>query len=195
MKHIMIDLETLGTNPDAVFLTAGLVRFNIETGEASEFGRELIHINMKSSLDAGRKVNADTIQWWFNQSKEAQQALFDEQAEISLEAALHKINKFVLHTNPNEKSETSYNRECYVWSNGSNFDIAILQNAYQHYNLKIPWQFWNIRDVRTLVDLASDKVNVKNIKFKGEPHNALDDALHQIKYCSLCWKALREGKE
>jgi inhibitor of KinA sporulation pathway (predicted exonuclease) len=46
--------------------------------------------------------------------------------------------------------------------------------------MQSPWKFWNVRDVRTVVDIM--KINPKEFIFNGIKHNALDDAVHQVKY-------------
>ncbi len=40
-----------------------------------------------------------------------------------------------------------------VWGNGANFDIGILEHAYDQYQIEIPWEFWNVRDCRTIKDM------------------------------------------
>ncbi|MDK3076793.1 3'-5' exoribonuclease domain-containing protein [Enterobacter hormaechei] len=50
------------------------------------------------------------------------------------------------------------------------------------------------RDVRTIVELGKT-VGCKpryEIPFEGEPHKAISDALHQVKYVSAIWQRLTE---
>ena len=55
-----------------------------------------------------------------------------------------------------------------------------------------PWKFWNVRDVRTVVDLAKPFRNLKkDYKRKGTHHNALDDAIFQASYVSDMTQALQ----
>lgn len=56
----------------------------------------------------------------------------------------------------------------------------------------VPWQWWNDRDVRTIVELgkAIGFDPKRDMPFKGTRHNALDDAIHQAKYVSAIWKKL-----
>ena len=79
-----------------------------------------------------------------------------------------------------------------VWSNGSSFDISILQTALQKYNIKEPWYYRNIRDVRTVVSLFPV---IKNEHiFKGTLHNAIDDCINQIEYLTKTLKFLQIKK-
>lgn len=55
-----------------------------------------------------------------------------------------------------------------------------------------PWPFWNVRDVRTVVQLAEGLVK-KPAAFTKDAvaHNALDDCIFQVGYVSKMWQALR----
>ncbi|EOK2527909.1 3'-5' exonuclease [Escherichia coli] len=74
----------------------------------------------------------------------------------------------------------------------SSDDCVILRNSYSLTGQPVPWQWWNDRDVRTIVELG--KVigfdPKRDMPFKGTRHNALDDAIHQAKYVSAIWKKL-----
>ena len=75
-----------------------------------------------------------------------------------------------------------------VWGNSARFDLGILENAYSKFNVNIPWNHWNERDVRTLVAFAPEIK--KNMVFEGVKHNPIDDCKHQIKYCCEIFKKL-----
>lgn len=67
------------------------------------------------------------------------------------------------------------------------FDNVILRNAYGAVGLEPFWKHWNNRCVRTVVELGRNAGidPKKTLQFEGEPHNALDDAIHQAKYVSI----------
>ena len=50
MKDVMVDLETLATSADAVILSIGAVRFDLETGEIDDAGF-YASISVESNLD------------------------------------------------------------------------------------------------------------------------------------------------
>lgn len=175
MKHIMIDLETLGTGVDAVFIAIGAIYFDPDTGELGDEFYE--NIDWQSSLNQGRTMTADTIKWWFQQSNEARRAV------VKNGAPLIRVLKTFDHFCGNYPM---------VWGNGSTFDISILEHAYTQLNREVPWKFWNIRDVRTIKDLGKKKVDEAIFKMEGIAHNALDDAKHQAKYVSILWQAIKK---
>lgn len=174
--NVMIDLETLGNDYDGVFVSVGACLFNPDKGE---IGRTFYRkVDWRSSIEAGRTVTAETIEWWISNNREAQEGILGQGS--SLKTVLEDLRQFIP-----EKAK--------VWGNGSNFDIGKLETAYGFYN--IPWDFWSIRDVRTIRDIASDIVDKDVLKFEGVEHNALDDAIHQAKYVSRMIIALNEAKK
>ena len=56
----------------------------------------------------------------------------------------------------------------------------------------MPWQWWNDRDVRTVVELGKAIAfdPKRDMPFEGTRHNALADAIHQAKYVSAIWQKL-----
>jgi hypothetical protein len=66
-----------------------------------------------------------------------------------------------------------------IWWQSATFDALIIEGAYHICNLEVPWEFHRVRDTRTVYDVCG--FDYKSIAFVGEPHNALDDACHQVK--------------
>ena len=67
----MLDIEALGSKPGSVILSIGAVKFA---------GGKILHefyrrIDPQSCIDAGLKIDVDTVMWWMKQSKEARDAL------------------------------------------------------------------------------------------------------------------------
>ncbi|MFA7962751.1 3'-5' exoribonuclease domain-containing protein, partial [Escherichia coli] len=175
--HLMIDLETMGKNPDAPIISIGAIFFDPQTGDMGpEFSKTI-------DLDtAGGVIDRDTIKWWLKQSREAQSALLTD--EIPLDDALLQLREFI--------DENSGEFFVQVWGNGANFDNVILRRSYERQGIPYPWRYCNDRDVRTIVELgkAIDFDARTAIPFEGERHNALDDARHQAKYVSDIWQKL-----
>ncbi|EOT3067606.1 3'-5' exoribonuclease [Escherichia coli] len=175
--HLMIDLETMGKNPDAPIISIGAIFFDPQTGDMGpEFSKTI-------DLDtAGGVIDRDTIKWWLKQSREAQSAIMTD--EIPLDDALLQLREFI--------DENSGEFFVQVWGNGANFDNTILRRSYERQGIPCPWRYYNDRDVRTIVELgkAIDFDARTAIPFEGERHNALDDARYQAKYVSVIWQKL-----
>jgi len=154
--NLMIDLETLGTEPDAPVIAIGAVFFDKE-GLKEEFYKTL---DFAKQIDKGRKPSWDTMKWWMFQDNKAKKIFKDIHADTEL--VLKEFAKFcqIYKAKP--------------WGNGSGFDITILEDIFRMYGIKIPWSFWRIRDYRTFKQLFP-----KEIEREGVYHNALDDSKHQ----------------
>ncbi|EFG3842664.1 exonuclease [Escherichia coli] len=175
--HLMIDLETMGKNPDAPIISIGAIFFDPQTGDMGpEFSKT---IDLET---AGGVIDRDTIKWWLKQSREAQSAIMTD--EIPLDDALLQLREFI--------DENSGEFFVQVWGNGANFDNTILRRSYERQGIPCPWRYYNDRDVRTIVELgkAIDFDARTAIPFVGERHNALDDARYQAKYVSVIWQKL-----
>ena len=175
--HLMIDLETMGKNPDAPIISIGAIFFDPQTGDMGpEFSKT---IDLET---AGGVIDRDTIKWWLKQSREAQSAIMTD--EIPLDDALLQLREFI--------DENSGEFFVQVWGNGANFDNTILRRSYERQGIPCPWSYYNDRDVRTIVELgkAIDFDARTATPFEGERHNALDDARYQAKYVSAIWQKL-----
>ncbi|EEV9284603.1 3'-5' exoribonuclease [Escherichia coli] len=175
--HLMIDLETMGKNPDAPINALAGKFFDPATGEMGpEFSKT---IDLET---AGGVIDRDTIKWWLKQSREAQSAILTD--EIPLDDALLQLREFI--------DENSGEFFVQVWGNGANFDNVILRRSYERQGIPCPWRYTNVRDVRTMValGLVMDFDARSVITFEGERHNALHDARYQAKYVSAIWQKL-----
>ncbi|ELS7836526.1 exonuclease [Escherichia coli] len=170
--HLMIDLETMGTNTNAPIVVIGAVFFDPQTGEIGPVF--YIVISLTDAMNTGAVPDGGTIEWWLKQSSEARAAILTDQ--VKLKDALSQFREFI-----NEYSDEKFVQ---VWGNGATFDNAILRTSYERLDIPCPWRYYNDRDVRTIVELGKtidfDARTV--IPFEGVRHNALDDARHQAKY-------------
>ncbi|EFJ2828088.1 exonuclease [Escherichia coli] len=175
--HLMIDLETMGKNPDAPIASIGAVFFDPQTGEIGPEFSKIIDMDT-----CGGTVDISTIEWWLQRSGEARAAILADR--IPLDDALLQLREFI--------DENSGEFFVQVWGNGANFDNVILRRSYERQEIPCPWRYTNDRDVRTIVALGLmmgfDARNV--ITFEGERHNALHDARYQAKYVSAIWQKL-----
>jgi len=176
MQHLMIDLETLGTRADSIILSIGAVKFGLESGEIDNNGF-YGSIDIESNLDAGRRMEEDTLLWWLKQPAAAQQVFHED--KLPLEQILTDLSDWLGHD------------DWLVWAKGPNFDTAILEHAYKSFGMTVPWKFWNTRCVRTYQGLPG----AKNIRVDpvGMKHNALSDAFQQAQTIQRIHAALFAG--
>lgn len=170
----MLDLETLGTKPDAAIVQIGLVGFNPATGETSPASRLKLRSHPKSSVDY------DTVAWWMNQSEEARQSVFPIDMVMEPEVALSRLDKAF-----EEWGAESFR----IWSKPSSFDVVLLESLYRACDKEAPWKHWNTRCLRTLIDAAElpyDQQEVPEVA-----HDAGEDALAQAKTALKCFELLK----
>lgn len=66
-----------------------------------------------------------------------------------------------------------------VWTKG-HMDLEVLKDLYETLNKSLPWQYWQPRDLRTVMDL----VHVPTSKTTQNSHVAVEDAIAQVQ--ELC---------
>jgi hypothetical protein len=181
MCHVMIDLETLGTRSNAVILSIGAVQFDlIGNMPICRFHKG---IDIQSCLDWGLQVDGATIEWWMNQKDENIKRIVGLEKRSLVEV----LNDFEVKMLSCFEQYIRSDKNVYVWSQGSNFDIVLLENAYKAIGKKAWWKYSNVRDTRTLFDVANYKYVAKG------GHDALDDALNQAKAVAEAYQQLKKG--
>ena len=159
---VMLDLETLSTRPESVILTLGAVKFNPWGEDVDAESGLYLRVNVDEQLQLGRHVQEETIDWWGKQSVEVREEALGETDRVSLEDTTRQLNRFLVGVNN-------------IWCQGPAFDIVILENLYRQLVKPTPWQFWQIRDSRTLFGVHGDPRE----KDRKAAHNALMDCYYQ----------------
>lgn len=194
LTHLMIDIETLATEPNSAVLSIACVPFVFETHTLfkdlipSGF---LVKFNIEEQIkNFYRSVDDSTIKWWKKQPK----TVFDSMVrpsknDVSLKDGLLLLNDFISNIQDYE-----FNRS-YVWSRGIHFDFPILKSLYQASKINYPFNDWRVRDVRTAIDIMAGTDDGKyQLQFGGDEfiaHNPLHDAamdaarLNELFHCSI----------
>lgn len=166
MDDCMIDLETMGTGPQAAIVTIGAVLFDPRApgdGLGAEF---CVNVNLADHMQHGGHVDGLTVMWWLGRSADARAELTDR-PQHSIFFALSMLSDFLrLH---------GVQRP---WGNGADFDLVVLGSAFRHANMPQPWRYYDQRCYRTLRALHDD---VPLPERTGTHHGALDDARHQAR--------------
>ena len=114
----------------------------------------------------------DTLDWWGQQDPEIMEEALGDKDRISLDQMVKTLNKWCVGVDV-------------FWCQGPLFDYAILQNIYAQLKVPVPWNYWQIRDSRTLFSL----VPRENEKRTGL-HNALEDCYFQARKVQKIYKQL-----
>lgn len=171
--HATIDLETIDTCPGATVLSVGGVKFNPK--DDSEPHSELyFKVCIDDQDRLGRSVSDDTLEWWSKQDPKIMNEAFDQTGAISVDDALKKLSKFSVGVDT-------------FWGQGYGFDYTIMEDMFRNGGKHIPWNFWQIRDSRTLFACCE---NDPRKLIQNDLHNALADAYYQSKAIQIAYKEL-----
>ncbi|HDS9974744.1 TPA: 3'-5' exoribonuclease [Klebsiella pneumoniae] len=186
--HVMVDLETMGKKNNAPIVAIGAVVFDPTTGSIGESFYKVVCL--ESSVNWVAVIDPSTVIWWLKQSSEARSAIVNDDA-IPLQDALLQFREFV------SDNVAGGSKKAQVWGNGASFDNSILRSSYDCIAEDYPWEYWNDRDVRTMVELgqAISFDPKTTIPFEGSRHNALADAIHQARYVSAIWQRMIAGNQ
>jgi len=171
--HATIDLETIDTRPQSTVLSLGGVKFN-PFDDSEPHSEMYFKIQIDDQDRLGRTASDDTIEWWTKQDPKIMEEAFDQEGAITVDEALKRISKFVVGVDT-------------LWGQGYGFDYTILEDMFRRGGMPIPWNFWNIRDSRTLFGCCSQDPRKL---IQNDLHNALADAYYQSKAIQMAYKEL-----
>ena len=178
MSHdIMIDLETLATTADAVILSIGAVRFDLDAGLVFDEPEAVFYRAISIDSQHARTISGDTLAWWMMQSEQARTVFVEPNCSIF--NALMDLREWI---------DPQPGTEPYVWSNGADFDLPMLVHAYQQESIKLPWPPYAGRCYRTCKNLPGARA--AKVERQGLHHNALDDAIFQARHLCAIHQAL-----
>lgn len=168
-EHVMIDLETLGTERDSVILSLGAVKFDRK--KIYEDDGLYLQLNWQEQLDCGGTVTEGTIRFWLGQPRAARDAVLNKARLKHLDAALSELGAWFLKSVRKPKN-------CCVWAKGPAFDLSLVGDLYRRLDRgEPPWPYWSERCVRTALMLnAAYKVPRPE---EMTEHHAFHDAVYQ----------------
>ena len=183
----MLDLETLGTRPGCVVLSAAALLFDADTGETQDYVHTHFNIH-EQILKFGLHVQQDTQAWWLQQSNEAQTRAIEPGSHSKV------WGPQLLKHGLTDLASVLGQANSRVWAQGASFDFPILSHLYRIAGIDAPWQFWAERDTRTLYEAASmfgfDR-KVMDASREGVHHDALSDCEHQVLCVTAAKRTLR----
>lgn len=182
-QDFAIDLETISNDTNSAMVAVTVYHFDRNTLEL--LGFITVEVLLVSAMRYGT-ANASTIAFWMKQNDEARRIFNSTQGE-HLAPALTTISEWI-----QGRCERKWAK---LWGNGSTFDNTILRNAYIAVGIQEPWDFWNDRDLRTLLDIFNWVTGRKpkhEVEFEGNPHDSADDCKHQTRLILESLKGFKE---
>lgn len=146
--NIGIDIETLSLRPTAAITSIAAKTFFFD-GTIDDDHSFSCCVDATSCAMYGMAADQRTINWWASQPEEAK-SFFLTQPAIKLKDALEGLARLY------KDVQKAYDCErVLVWVQGSDYDIAVLRNAYRDVfdddEKAIPWAHDCVRDARTYI--------------------------------------------
>lgn len=164
-NSIMVDVETTGTRfDDNAMIQLAAVKFDLEnfTVDTNFFCRSL-------EIPPNRYWSDDTWNWW---TSDKQSLLMDilgraEDPKLVMQA-------FADWTGPGQPV---------FWSKPSHFDFSFISSYFKDYGINNPFHYARAMDMRSFMRGVAypNEMLEPTPEFSGAQHDALNDALYQIK--------------
>jgi hypothetical protein len=178
--HLMLDVETLGLGPTSALLQIGAVVFDMRTGR--EVDAFLVDIDPADCAKWGARPDEETAKW--RQERGGwKPAGTQHPVAIAFSCLLDWLaprSTTVTRIIPKNPDDFPWVKPpiVNVWACGTDFDIAILNWYARQLNTELPWQFWQVCDVRTVETLA--KASGWQRPTGAATHRADEDCSRQI---------------
>lgn len=162
--HAMIDIETLGTCIGSQIISVGAVKFDPNTKE-DPFDKFYMRLDIDDQDQMGFVAEKDTLDWWEKQDPEVIISTFDPNGRVNSKEMFAELRKWYAGCSG-------------IWSQGTTFDVTLLEFMARQYKTSTPWKYWEVRDSRTLFSLLPKDPRKK---YTYSNHNALEDSIYQAK--------------
>lgn len=227
---IMLDLETLGVDDDALITQIGAVVFDLKTGDIfnkfnehldfskldrrfEEFYEKLVEIrkmdtvekitnldiiiqdlvdNQFKDLCEKFDIEKGTMNFWIRENSNLDILLehLTVKTGLSEKQLMSNFKKFI------DDSQEFTGVDFKIWGNGISFDVVKIKRKLKKHGLQLPITFYNERDLRTILELASFKSGKDIYEIKesvvsnARAHDAFEDCIFQINVCHESYKIL-----
>lgn len=158
MKDITLDLETCALTPTAAVMSVGAVVWKRDGdkspfysgGDVVKYPTFLAHVDLRGMFVDGFTFDKQTADWWQHESEEARTSVLESDDDATLCSPIQTIVRNLFDW-IKEIKDTLHDKDVCLWSQGSDFDIAILRNICYKYQLDINVHYTYFRDHRTFV--------------------------------------------
>lgn len=227
---IMLDLETLGVDDDALITQIGAVIFDLKTGDIfnkfnehldfskldtrfEEFYEKLVEIRKMDTIEKITNLDSIIQDLVDNQFKDLCEKFDIEKGTMNFWIRENSnldvlLEHLTVKTGLNEKQLMSNFKKFIdeaqeftgvdfkIWGNGISFDVVKIKRKLKKHGLQLPITFYNERDLRTILELASfksgkDIYEIKeSVTSNNRAHDAFEDCIFQINICHESYKIL-----
>ena len=166
MNNLMMDTESMGTNPDAALVALGATFFDEHTGQIGDRFYRSIHL--ATSVNAGFKIEPAAVLFWLGQPDAARNAILFN--ALPMRDVMQEFSEWVLARCPQD--------QVLVWGCSPAFDCIKVEAHCKAVDVQVPWRYYNERCYRTI----RERNRVVEEDERVGLHNAADDAIHQARH-------------
>ena len=156
---VIYDFETLGQDQrNSVVLSFAMITFSERHYKSDPYEymelvnkAKFIKFDVTSQVEAGRKINKETLVWWQEQGPEAQKQLRPSHDD-----------KFLSDLAPFIKKHTEDCKIKKSFTRGNTFDPMFLQYIMEEFGDKDPFHWRTVRDTRSMIEGMSFGMKVDN---------------------------------
>lgn len=152
-KHILLDIEALGTRPGSAIFELAAVAFVPELGTLGESFEVMIEPQAPFTADL------ETLEWHRKQNTWPRPFA---DGSHSVGSALIAFEDWIVELDDDVET---------FWSWGATYDFPLLTSAYDFTGTPPPWDYWQQRCARTVWQLAFG-----DLRHGPRPHRAVEDA-------------------
>ena len=176
--HVMLDLETVSTEPNAGIIQIGacLVKDTTNNYKSKISLSSIESHNSKAQGDSQFNISYETLHWWNKQDPVIRAEAFSGTKGIS--DVLQEFGTWLIQL------AHSSNKKVMLWSNGADFDCVIISKAFHNTMNNYPIGYKNHRCYRTMIAFMPAALKAY-VPTNLRPHDALADATYQAKVLSL----------
>ena len=182
-RHAMLDMESIGTKAGYAVLSIGAVIIYVDgVGNEIEFGDIAspiyIKFDINDQIKGGYLSDKSTRSWWAVHNYEARKVLLPATEDVPTHEGLVELYHYLT------TQEIDF-----FWAKGG-MDFEMLGCMYAQEEVQSPWNFWQERDLRGLLDLAPPDALPKRTGFIA--HDAMQDAEFQMAQLRAALRHLHE---
>lgn len=175
-NSLMIDLETLGTGRKPIIIQGGWCVFDEDhSGVIHDLAGE-VNVNVDSCTRLGGEIDDGAFRFWLTQPDKARLSVAVPGVPVGVFLTLLRGAYF------DNKCED-------VWSNGSKFDIVIVEHYFEATGIECPWKYNAARDTRTRWKDA-EKLGWTRDRVETA-HTAMQDSIDQALDVQRAWAYMR----
>lgn len=183
---MMVDIETTGIPPNykCGIWQVGAVTYSLDLRAGVDF---MSTINPNDAMVFPFESDPGTLAWQESNNSENWRVAHSYEQKIgAMKDMLQSFSSYIGRMRAITEVEGKILR---LWCKGTAFDFPILENAFQVFGIRCPWKYWELYDLRTMLNVCGVKATKA-----ANAHDAYEDAVVQMDDLKRCLDLLNTVK-